>query len=143
MEKLFVCFIYAVVIIFKLVFYAFALTMKRRSKFVKALIRLRKLPLAEQRRQLQLANGRFIKDCCAATRKARYAKVSPSLRKRLKRHRKALHTFVNPRTSLRKKKQVLTQRGGILPFLIPLLVAGISATGSIGAAAAHAAISKS
>ena len=79
-----------------------------------------------------------------AARKVRYAKVklAPTVRKKLTQHRKALQKFVNPRTSLRKKKQVLTQHGGILPALIPIIVAAIGATGTVGAAATHAAISK-
>ena len=42
------------------------------------------------------------------------------------------------RFSKRRKRQ----RGGILPALIPLIAAGITAAGGIGASAAHAAISR-
>ena len=114
-------------------------------KLLNTLTKLRKLPLTQQHRQLQLANGKFVKDLSSAARKVRYAKVklAPTVRKKLTQHRKALQTFVNPRTSLRKKKQVLTQRGGIIPALIPIIVAAIGATGTVGAAATHAAISKS
>lgn len=112
------------------------------SKLVLTLKKLRTLPLLEQRRQLQLANPKFVRDLSTATRKARYANISPALRKKLKRHRKALRTFANPRVSVSRKKRVLTQRGGIFPLLVPAIVAAIGAAGSIGAAATHAAISK-
>ena len=42
-----------------------------------------------------------------------------------------------PRRPRRKRRQV----GGVLPLLIPLIAAGITAAGGIGASAAHAAIS--
>ena len=38
----------------------------------------------------------------------------------------------------KRRKQI----GGILPALIPLIAAGITAAGGIGASAAHAAISR-
>lgn len=117
---------------------------RRPTKLTKALHRLCKLPREEQRRQLQLANEKFVNDLSSATRKLRYArlKLSPSMRKKLKQHRKALHTFMNGRVSAQRRKQVLTQRGGIAPFLVPIIVAALGATGSIGAAATHAAISR-
>ena len=40
---------------------------------------------------------------------------------------------------IRRRRQ---QVGGILPALIPLIAAGITAAGGIGASAAHAAISR-
>ena len=117
---------------------------RQPSKLVKTLKRLSKLPVAQQQRQLRLANHKFIKDLCSATQKVRYAKfnVAPTLRKKLNRHRHHLRTLVSRRTSLQKKRQLLTQRGGIVPALIPILVAALGATGSIGAAATHAAISR-
>ena len=38
----------------------------------------------------------------------------------------------------RRKQQI----GGLLPLLVPLIAAGITAAGGIGASAVHAAISK-
>lgn len=46
------------------------------------------------------------------------------------------------RNSSRRKLQRQLQRGGVLPIVIPLIAAGISAAGGIGASAVHAAISK-
>ena len=40
----------------------------------------------------------------------------------------------------RQRKRKRLQRGGIIPALIPLIAAGITAAGGIGASAAHAAI---
>lgn len=45
----------------------------------------------------------------------------------------------------RRKQQHIRrklQKGGIIPALIPLIAAGITAAGGIGASAAHAAISR-
>ena len=44
----------------------------------------------------------------------------------------------------RRRRRRKLQKGGVFPgLLIPLIAAGISAAGGIGASAAHAAISKS
>lgn len=120
-------------------------TMKRCStKLISTLKRLSKLPSSQLQRQIQLANHKFVNDLCAATRKLRYAKIklTPTLRKKLTRHRQHLRSLANRRTSVQTKKKLLTQRGGVLPFLIPLIVAGISAAGSVGAAAVHGAVSR-
>ena len=42
--------------------------------------------------------------------------------------------------STRRRRKL--QKGGIIPALIPLIAAGITAAGGIGASAAHAAISR-
>ena len=120
-------------------------TMKRCStKLISTLKRLSKLPSSQLQRQIQFANHKFVNDLCAATRKLRYAKIklTPTLRKKLTRHRQHLRSLANRRTSVQTKKKLLTQRGGVLPFLIPLIVAGISAAGSVGAAAVHGAVSR-
>lgn len=41
-----------------------------------------------------------------------------------------------------KRRRRRLQRGGLAPFIIPLIAAGITAAGGIGASAAHAAISR-
>ena len=115
---------------------------RRSSKLLSALLRLRKLPPSEQQRQLQLANSKFILDLCTAARKARFVNAKPAIRKKVRHHRKTIRKFLNRRTSVHKKKQLLTQRGGIAPFLIPLIVAAIGGASSVGAAATHAAVSR-
>ena len=40
----------------------------------------------------------------------------------------------------RQRRRKRLQKGGIIPALIPLIAAGITAAGGIGASAAHAAI---
>ena len=117
---------------------------RQHAKLLAAIKALSKMSPGQKHHYLQHANKKFVNDLCKATREVRYMniKLSPSLRRRIKKHCKLLKAFVNPRTKLKRKKQLLTQRGGIAPFLIPLLVAGIGAAGSVGAAATSAAILK-
>lgn len=56
---------------------------------------------------------------------------------RCRRQRKTKRQRHTPRRRRQKR-----QRGGIIPALIPLIAAGITAAGGIGASAAHAAISR-
>ena len=114
------------------------------SKLLFALKKLSKLHVSEQQRQLRFANQKFINDLCAATRKVRYAKVklSPSLGKKLKRQQQHLRSLASRRTSVKKKRQLLTQRNGIVLAMIPIIVAALGATDSIAAAATHATISR-
>ena len=117
-------------------------TMAKSKKLALALHALKHLP--KQRRQQALRNSspQFIKDLSSAVRKLRVSKVSPNVQRRLSKHRALLRCLCNSKTSIKKKRQALVQRGGVLPFLVPIIVASIGAAGSVGAAAAGAALSK-
>ena len=63
-------------------------------------------------------------------------------KKFLSRKRRNLRVLTNPGTSVTKKRKILTQRGEIIPALIPIIAASINAASAVGATASHAAISK-
>lgn len=116
-----------------------------KKKFAIAIKRLSKLSPNVQRAAVAQANSKFIKDVSSVMKKIRKRPdlASAAQKKRLQKHRYRLQKLVNPKTSIAKKREILMHRGGILPFLIPLIVAGIGAAGSVASGAVTAAIMKS
>lgn len=101
---------------------------KRKDKFIDLVRRLRKLKGPQRQQAMKVANDKFIRDFSARVKKLRKAKgLQPSLRKKLKRHSKALRKLTNVKTAIKTKRKMLTQRGGFLP----LLLAALPAVGSI------------
>ena len=117
-----------------------------KQKFVQAMSRLRRMKKNQQKAVVSKASNEFIRDVSGFMKKIRN---KPNLvkktahRKTLKRYSKHLRKLIHAKTPIHKKRLILQQRGGIFPFLIPIIIAGISAAGSIGAAATSAAILKS
>ena len=121
---------------------------RRRSKrrqsssqgatFRRALLRLKNLKGRHQSQAIGMANDTFIRQMCQGVKKLRYnKKVNRQSARRLQRHRANLRQLVSPRLSVHKKRKLLSQRGGILPALIPLLLSAVGpvAGGIVGAAA--------
>ena len=102
-------------------------TSKRgNTSFHRALHRLKKLKPAHQSQAIGMANNAFIRQMCAHVKKLRYnKKVTPKSAQRLKRHRTKLRQLVSARTSIDKKRKLLSQRGGFLPALLPLLISTV------------------
>ena len=99
-----------------------------QTKFANALRKLSSLRSSQRTQALKLANDSFIRQFCNNVKKLRKVPLSPSLQKRFRKQSKNLRKLVNAKTSVRVKRDMLTQRGGFLPFLIPLLT---SVAGSI------------
>ena len=53
--------------------------------------------------------------------------VSDKVKQKLSKHKHSLRVLANPRTSVKKRKQILIQKGGFLPFLIPAAASLIGA----------------
>ena len=101
---------------------------QRGGKFNVILKRLRKLNPFQRRSAIQVANDKFIRHFVSQVKKLKRATgLQPSLRTKLKRHTKALRKLTNRRTSMKRKRKMLSQRGGFLP----LLLAALPAIGSI------------
>ena len=107
-----------------------------KSSFTKALRQLKRLKGNEQRQAMTMANDGFIRQFCSRVKKLKRAKLSPKLSSKLRRHRKKLRMLTNNRTSIKRKRKALSQRGGIFP----LLMAALPAIASIGSAAISAAV---
>ena len=97
------------------------------KKFAITLNRLKKLSPTNRRKAMEIANSRFIRHLSSQVKKMRTAKLSPKLKGRMRRYAKELRKVANPKTSIKNKRKVLTQRGGF----IPLLLAALPALGSI------------
>ena len=119
-----------------------------KRQFRRAVNHLQRMSPVKQRTAVVGASNKFIRDMSGFLSKIRSKGdlVKPSHRKILRRHRKKLKKLVNPKTSIARKRLILSQKGGIVPALIPIIVALIGAGGGVAASAAggaaHAAISK-
>ena len=120
--------------------------MRTKARFTRAMLALNKLPPAQQRKEISVANNKFIHDFCSATCKLRHKTslpLSTKMKRDLKKYGPKLRALTNKRTSLAMKRKVLsTQRGGIAPLLIPIITAAIAAGGGVASAATAAAIAK-
>ena len=108
---------------------------KKLTKFQTALIRLRKLPRGKQQHAISMANNKFINQFCSNVKRLKYAKLNAGQQKLVRKQRRNLQALVRKRTSIQRKRRILSQRGGFLPFLLPLIT-------SIVAPAVGAAIGK-
>ena len=119
-----------------------------KKQFKNAMKHLQRMNPLKQRTAVVGASNKFIRDISGFLSKVRTKGdlVKPSHRKILRRHSKKLKKLVNPKTSIATKRLILSQKGGIAPALIPVIVALIGAGGGVAASAAggaaHAAIMK-
>lgn len=97
--------------------------------------KLKSLPKAHKCEAMKLANDQFIRKFCTHVKKLRHVPLRSSQRKILASNRAALKKLVNNKVSLKSKRRILSQRGGFLPALIPLIasVAGPALQGIMGA----------
>ena len=118
--------------------------LKVKKQFKDAITRLRRMTPVKQRASVVGSSNQFIRDVSSFLSKIRNAGhlLKASHRNTLRRHKKKLRKLVSANTPIHMKRLILSQKGGIAPFLIPIIVAAIGAGGSIGAAATHAAITK-
>ena len=119
---------------------------KIKDKFKKAMFKLRRFKRQNQRLTVARASREFINDISQYLKKIQtrpHLVKNKKHRQTLKKHRGKLRRLVDPHLSTEKKRQILLMKGGIVPFLIPIICASIGAAGSVGAAATSAAILKS
>lgn len=115
-----------------------------KHKFKNAIAKLKRMSAKKQREAVSGSSNEFIKDMSTFLKRIR---TKPHLlgnkhRKILKRHKTKLRKIINSKTPLSEKRRLLTQKGGIIPALIPIITAIIGAAGGIGASAVGAAIMK-
>lgn len=118
-----------------------------KKKFAAAMKHLHRQSKKVQRESVVGASNEFINDIINTLKQLRNKPhlVSSKHVKVLNKHKVHLRKLINKRTSMAIKRKILqvNQRGGIFPFLIPIIAAAIGAAGSVGAAAVGAAIAKS
>ena len=113
-----------------------------KRKFYNALQSLRRMSPKQQRLRAKNASKEFVTDVSNVMSKIRRRPnlVSNKHKKILRRYKKPLRQLVKKDSSAKRKRKVLLLRGGILPFLVPIICAGIGAAGSIGASAVGSAV---
>ena len=117
---------------------------KVKGKFKNAISRLRRMKPVNQRNAALASSNEFIRDISSLLSRVRGRPdlLKANHRNVLKRHRLKLKKLVHAKTPITAKRLILSQTGGILPLLVPIITALIGAGGAIGGAATHAAISK-
>ena len=118
---------------------------KVKRKLRNAISRLKTMTARQKRTAALGASNEFLRDISRFFSKLRKRPdlVTKSKHRRiLKRHKSKLQKLVHAKTTMNDKRRILAQKGGILPALIPVVVAGIGALGGVAASATHAAVSK-
>ena len=115
-----------------------------KRKFADALKRLKRMKANKQRIAVLGASNEFIRDVSGFMMRIRKRPqlVKASQRNVLNKHRTKLRKLTHAKTSLENKRLILSQTGGIIPALIPIICAIIGAGGGIAGAATSAAIIK-
>ena len=94
---------------------------RKNSKFSKAISSLRKMRPNERHDAIRHANDRFIRDLCSKLGKLKRKKLTEEERKFVKKHKSKLKVLCNRRNSIAKKRRMLSQKGGLLPLLAPMI----------------------
>ena len=63
-------------------------------------------------------------DCCLNTLNGNH-KVNNSLKRKLIKHRNTLRSLASRGTGIKKKRRILTQKGGFLPMLLGSILSGV------------------
>lgn len=96
--------------------------MSARSNFYKALRRLKSLKTNEQQQAMNMANAKFIRQFCNQLKKLKRIKLPHKKKQALRKHRAQLRRLTNAKTSLSKRRRILTQRGGgILKTILSMI----------------------
>ena len=87
----------------------------KNSKFSKAISSLRKMRPNDRYNAIRHANDRFIRDLCSKIGKLKRKKLTEEERKFVKKHKSKLKVLCNRGNSIKKKRRMLSQKGGFLP----------------------------
>lgn len=94
---------------------------RRSTKFSKAIQSLRRMKPNQRHTAIRHANDKFIRDLVCHVRKLRHKKLTGKALNVVRQHSGKLRLISNPKVSLKRKRAVLSQKGGILPLLLPLM----------------------
>ena len=99
----------------------------RKKRFSNAISSLRKMKSNDRYQAIRYANDDFIRDLCSKIGQLKHKKLTPQQQRIVKKYRGKLKLLCNRSSSIKKKRQTLSQKGGILPFLFPLLAPSLLA----------------
>ena len=94
---------------------------RKNNKFSKAISSLRKMKSNDRYDAIRYANDNFIRDICSQIKKLKHKKLTPQQQQIVKKYRSKLKVLCSRRSSIKKKRQTLSQKGGFLPFLLPMI----------------------
>ena len=92
-------------------------TNHKNAEFSKAIMALRKMKSSDRYNAIRFANDNFIRNLCSNINKLRRMKLTPQQQAIVKKYKSKLKVLCNRRTSIKKKRQLLSQKGGFIPFL--------------------------
>lgn len=97
------------------------------------------MPAKHKCQAMRMANDAFIRKFCSHVKKLRHANVHPAQVKVLSANRAALRKLANSKVSLKSKRKMLSQRGGFVSALIPLIasIAGPAIKGIVQVVKRH------
>ena len=95
-----------------------------KPRFKKALFRISKVSPLKRKSMIGGASNSFINDFSSALNNIRKRPELANRRqvKVLRRNRKKLQSLANKKTSIKKRRAILTQKGGIIGTLLALLL---------------------
>ena len=93
----------------------------KKSRFSKAISTLRGMRGHQRYNAIRYANDNFIRDLCSNINKLRYKKLTRKEEEIVRKYNAKLKVLCDRRKSIQKKRQMLSQKGGILPFILPLV----------------------
>ena len=99
-----------------------------RHHFTATIRKLRKLRPGQQVQAMMSANDKFIRCMCSAVRKLKSKRLPPNLTVGFHRNANKIRKLIDPNTSLRAKRGMLSHKGGFLPMLL----AGLAAAPLVG-----------
>ena len=85
---------------------------KKVSNFSNALRRLKKLKASDQQEAMKMANATFIRQFCQVLRKLKHTRLSAKKRRALQKYKRELRQLVGAKTSISKRRHLLSQKGG-------------------------------
>ena len=96
-----------------------------KSDFTQAMIKLSKLRPNQRIAAVKMANNKFVRQFCNSVNNLRKTKLPIHVVNKLHNKSASLRKLVSKKTGIKAKKDVLTQRGGFLGFLLPILIKSV------------------
>jgi hypothetical protein len=101
------------------------MTKRKSQKFSSAIQALRRMKANQRYNAIRHANDKFICEIISHVRKLRTKKLAPKQRKLLKRYATKLRFISNPKVTLQRKRETLTQKGGFLSAILPMIAPAV------------------
>lgn len=104
------------------------------KKFHRTILRLKSLPSRHRLTAVSHANDSFIRQLCSQVNRLKHRQLTPKEHKVIKTHKLKFRKLTDKRTTVANKRRVLSQRGGFINLLLPLVTSlgGALLSGAFG-----------